>query len=227
MFNIDTTTWLPYMQEWYETYEFCPEPYIKLGKLRSEVLTKLVNEIHFDKFQRLSNLSHKDYSGYGLITHDGSIEGWETRTNSNNSYTNNYVGFIKSVQNINPTSCNLDSPETYKFLENFLNLKRSHYANMGPNFKFRVHADNPYQEGIRFQINLTGSEGTTYIFNGTEFNIQDGEIFWLNTGVPHTVMNFSTTNRINLLIDVSFQQDLQAEISMIKHNLEKNYLLEA
>ena len=224
MTNIDTTTWLPYMNSWYEKYEFLADPYIKLGKLSDSVLSDLLNEIHIENFSALPRASNIDYSGYGLITMDGLMQSWGTRTDPDNQVGLTHNGFIKSVQNIPSLSCNVDAPITYSLLNNFDNIKRAHYAKLGANSKLNVHADNPYQEGLRFQINLSGPEDIIYLFNGTEFSIRPGEIFWLNTGVPHCVINGSQP-RISLIVDVAFNGDLTNQISAIKSNLETNQYL--
>ena len=227
MQNIDTKTFLPYMDSWYETYEFCSEPYAKLGKLRDNILTNIVEEATQQSFFYLPKLPDLDYSGCGLYTQHGDSKSWTMKSDIKGLGHEKYVygGYVKSVQNIDKKSCNLNAPETYKLLDSIINLKRAHFARLG-NQDIHVHADNPYQEGIRIIINITEGDNTIYNCYGEEFKIKPGEIFWVNTGLPHSLYNYRTVPRINLLIDVEFKENLHNELDAIVSNLNSlNYLI--
>lgn len=226
MQNKDTKTWLPYMKSWYENYEFCDEPYRILGKLRSDVLLEVSKEAESQKYTRLPKLPNLNYSGIALYNESGDAKKWALKSDKNAPGYKLYVygGYIKNVINANMVSCNLHAPKTYKLLENFTNLKRAHFAQLGTE-DIHVHADNPYQTGIRIIINLTNGYNTDYDVYGHKFKINPGEIFWVNTGVPHCLVNYGT-DRINLLIDVEFKENLHKELDNIVSNLQvSNFLV--
>lgn len=221
MKNVDTTTWLPYMHDWYKTYEFCSETHIKLGKLSDDILVEIVKEVESQEFFYLPKLPNLDYSGCGLITPTGNKKLWVVKNESIDlDQTYCYEGYIKSVKNINKRSCALNTPKMYKLLYSITDIKRAHVAKLGADEELHVHADRPYQEGMRIIINLTGGSNTTYNFYGTEFKINAGEIFWVNSGVPHCLYNYGELPRINLLIDVKFKENLKQELDAIVSNLK-------
>lgn len=222
----DTKTWLPYMHDWYKSYEFCSEPYRKLGKLTDNILYTISQEAESQNYTYLPKLPNLKYSGIALFNESGQADRWAFKSDPNAPGYNLYVygGYIKSVQNIASNSCNLNAPNTYKLLEKFYNLKRAQFAKLEDE-DIHVHADNPYQTGIRIIINVTNGSCTDYNVYGHEMKIYPGEIFWVNTGVPHCLSNYGPP-RINLLIDLEFKADLHKELDVVVSNLKSlNYLI--
>lgn len=212
------------MEEWYKKYEYCPLPYLYVGRIREDKLTEFIKEIHFDKFVQLPNVS-VDYTGYGLYTIDGKSDSWYLRPNKPLILSGHH-GYIKSVKDIVFHKCiDIDAPETFDLLRNFSGLKRVHVACMNSGSYISPHADNPYQEGLKFHISLTDSS-TSYYFNGVEFKMELGDIFWLNTGVPHAVINNDSNPRINLIIDTVLNDTLERDIDTLKIKLtDGEYLI--
>ena len=226
MANRDTKTWLPYMFDWYKEFEFCSEPYRKLGKLNNEFLTILCSEANSQEYTLLPKLPNLNYRGCAIYNQSGDSKSWALDFVEDSPGRSLYLygGYIKSVKNINKTSCNLTAPITYKFLDSFNNLKRAHFAKLG-NQEIHTHADNPYQTGIRIIINLTNGDKTVFDVYGSKFTINPGDIYWVNTGVPHNLINFGKEPRINILLDIDFQSNLHAELDSIVSDLKSNNYL--
>lgn len=68
----------------------------------------------------------------------------------------------------------------------------------------KEHSDNAlsFEDGdVRLHIPVITNEAIEFISNGNRLNMQEGECWYVNAGLPHSVANRSDIDRIHLVID--------------------------
>jgi hypothetical protein len=97
---------------------------------------------------------------------------------------------------------------------------RCRLALMRPSFSIKPHIDNNTDYSVRYHIPIyTNKECNFYIRNRknadyVKFNmLDDGSVWFLNTGYTHYADNKSQTNRLHLIVTCINQNDLTKEIN--------------
>jgi hypothetical protein len=92
---------------------------------------------------------------------------------------------------------------TIPFLENHIVI-REHFVMLAPKRQIENHIDDfPLMHTChRIHIPIQTSTEVTFIVNGKNYNIENGQAFLLNTDMPHGVLNDSDQYRIHYIIDV-------------------------
>lgn len=83
-------------------------------------------------------------------------------------------------------------------------LGRVLITRMKPGTKIPAHVDGgaPVTFYRRYQIALQSLPGAVFAIKDEEVNFKSGEVWWINNGAEHSVINNSTDDRIVCIVDI-------------------------
>jgi aspartyl/asparaginyl beta-hydroxylase (cupin superfamily) len=76
---------------------------------------------------------------------------------------------------------------------------------IGPGGRMESHVDvnfMPEANLARLHLVITTNPEVYFIINGQRLSFREGELWYLNNGLPHEVHNPGSTDRIHLVVDV-------------------------
>ena len=83
-------------------------------------------------------------------------------------------------------------------------LGRVVITKLPPLGKIAPHIDEGYSANLydRYHIVLNADAGNTFIVNGEEQVMEEGEVWWVNNHVLHSVENRGEADRIHIIVDI-------------------------
>jgi hypothetical protein len=89
----------------------------------------------------------------------------------------------------------------------------------------REHSDNAlsYEDGeVRLHIPIATNPGVEFMSNGKKLDLHEGECWYINAGLPHSVVNKGSSDRIHLVFDCMVNDWLAAHFPKPDASQSKN-----
>lgn len=106
-------------------------------------------------------------------------------------------------------------PEMFRFFETEITSIRLMRLDAGSELKEHTDPtlDACHREVVRLTVPIISDDNTTFLLNGTEVLMKPGEVWYMKLSQPHSVYNNGPTERINMSIDVTWNDWLENWLS--------------